>query len=247
LERRNTKGKKKKMSNKTMISNLLTARTRQFALLGSAALMMLPGIVQAQSGFGGTVPTTFSITDVNNASPTAALGTFNALTIGSTSAFSLPTPLAFHLRSNAGYKLSAVTSGLTNIAEGTKTVASSTASGIQTGDIGFGITAITTTGFGASVSLAGVGGTRTDTIVPAFDYTGGSFGTILNGHSPTFSATLHSISSSTQILSGDRISSSGDNNSDDNFLTVTLGVATLPQYFTPTSFSGTITLTIAAP
>ena len=39
---------------------------------------------------------------------------------------------------------------------------------------------------------------------------------------------------------------SGDNGSDDNFIVLTMGVATLPQYLTPAAFGGTVTFTIAA-
>ena len=229
----------------TMFSKASMARCRQFALLSSSALMMMPGIVQAQSGtFGGTVPATFSITDTSNASLSGTLGSFSTLTVGSTSTLSQPTVMQFRLRSNADYKLSAVFGSLSNITDGTKTAAGTTAAGIQTGDIGFGFTAAIV-GTGASVSNGGSTPTRTDTIVTGFDVTGG-WASLSNGHTPSFTKTLHDIASSTQILSGERISASGDNSSSDNFLLVTLGVATLPQFFTAATFSGTVTLTIAA-
>jgi hypothetical protein len=208
--------------------------------------MMLPGIVQAQNSFGGTVPQIFSITDTSNNSPTGALGTFSTLTIGSTSAFNQPTPLAFRIRSNYAYTITAIFSGLTNIADGTTAGASNTLQPIQTGDIGFGFTAAIDKS-GASVSGGGVGGLRSDTIATGYDvHAGWPSLTSADGHTPSFSKTLHNIVSSQTILNGDRISASGDNTSDDNFLLITLGVATLPQYFTPVTFSGTVTLTIAA-
>jgi hypothetical protein len=73
---------------------------------------------------------------------------------------------------------------------------------------------------------------------------------VVNGLTPFVPAThgtLDDITASTQILSGPRISTQGNISTDNNFITATLVVATLPQYFTPnTSFSTTITLTIAS-
>jgi hypothetical protein len=88
--------------------------------------------------------------------------------------------------------------------------------------------------------------TRTDTIVTGFDATAG-WPSITNGHTPSFTKTLHSIyGTDVQILSGDRISASGDDSSSDNFLLLTMGIAALPQYWSPSAgFSGSVTLTIA--
>ena len=61
-----------------------------------------------------------------------------------------------------------------------------------------------------------------------------------------FPATLKNITGATQLLSGDRISASGDNSSLDNFLGVSLTFGYLPQYFTVASFSFVVTLTMAA-
>jgi hypothetical protein len=106
---------------------------------------------------------------------------------------------------------------------GITTVAGNTAAAIQLGDIGFGISAIDVSG--ASVVGGGTGtATRTDTIVntvttgPNFNYT---TATTTTGRM-TFPATLHDITAATMLLSGDRISASGDNSSTDNFLGVSL-------------------------
>jgi hypothetical protein len=241
------------MSKKAIVSNALIARTRQFALLGSAALMMLPGIVLAQGtggtgGFGGTVPTTFSITDNTSGNSTLAgtLGAFSTLSVGTGSSLvsSNATPLTFRLRSNAAYKISAAVTSMTGMTDGTSSGASTTAQAIKTGDIGFGFTtAIDQTGL--SVVGGGTSPSRTDSIVSGYDVTSG-WASLSNGHTPSFTKTLHDIYSGTQILSGSRISSNGDNTSDDNFLVITLGVATLPQFFTPAVFTGVVTLTIAS-
>lgn len=215
----------------------------------TAILATLPGAVFAQGAsgtgtFGGTVPTTFSISNTSNGNLAAALGTFGTLTIGK-DVLSTPTPLSFRLRSNAGYKLTAQVGSLVGISDGAASGVSTTLQAIKTGDIGFGFTtAVDRTG--SSVVGGGVTPIRTDAIVTGFDVNAG-WPTVTTGHTPAFTKTLHDIfATDTQILSGDRISASGDNSSSDNFLTVTVGVATLPQYMTPGDFSGTVTFTIAA-
>jgi hypothetical protein len=215
----------------------------------AAVLAILPGLALAQgtSGtgtFGGTVPTTFSIANVSNGSLATALGTFSTLTIGK-NALSSPTPLAFRLRCNAGYKLTAQVGSLVGITDGAASGVSTTLQAVKTGDIGFGFTAAIDRS-GLSVVGGGASPTRTDTIVSGFDVNAG-WPAVTTGHTPAFTKTLHDIfAADTQILSGDRISASGDNASADNFLTVTVGLAVLPQYMTPGDFSGTVTFTIAA-
>ncbi|HXB72229.1 MAG TPA: hypothetical protein VNY05_28585 [Candidatus Acidoferrales bacterium] len=218
-------------------------------LSASAVLAILPGIVLAQGTtgtgtFGGTVPTTFSIANTSNGSLAAALGTFGTLTIGK-NVLSTPTPLAFRLRSNAGYKLTAQVGSLVGITDGAPSGVSTTLQAIKTGDIGIGFTTAVDRS-GLSVVNGGASPTRTDSVVTGFDVTAG-WPSVSTGHTPAFTKTLHDIfAADTQIMSGDRISASGDNSSSDNFLTVTVGVATLPQYLTPGDFSGTVTFTIAA-
>src|SRR5205085_11756648 len=114
---------------------------------------------------------------------------------------------------------------------------------ISLGDIGFSVTAIDATG-------ANVATGHTDTIASLFNY-GGGFPAVTNGLTPFASGTngtLNDLTSNTQILSGTRISSKGNLSTNNNFVLVTFGIATLPQYYTPNSgFSTTITLTVAAP
>jgi hypothetical protein len=221
-------------------------KKQRLALQAAFTLVVLPGVVLAQTGsgsFGGTVPTTYSITNASGGALSGTLGSWSTMTIGSGTVVA-PTALAIQLRSNATYRLSAnaaVTSGIT---DGTKTVASNTAGSITTGDIGFGIT--TSIGVsGASVVNGGGTPTRTDTITTGYDASSG-FATASNGHTPSFTKTLHDIfGADTEFLIGDRISASGDNSSSDNFISLSVGVAALPQYWTPGAFSGTVTLTIA--
>jgi len=143
--------------------------------------------------------------------------------------------------------LSAQVTSHTHIADGTGATAGTTAEAITLGDIGFGISNIDSSG----LSVVGGGGvpTRTDTTATGFAY---ASATPSDGRIAWTTKTLHDIlGSSTQMLSGDRISASGDNGSDDNFLLVSLTAGYLPQYFTPTDISGgtftvVVTLTVAA-
>ncbi len=218
---------------------------RRIVQWGAFALMSVPGVVLAQTGgYSGTVPETYAITNTSNGTLAGTLGGFTTLTIGS-GTLATPTALAFRIRSNAAYRVSAnaaVTSGIT---DGAASAAGTTAQALKTGDIGFGFTsAIVQTG--ASVVNGGVTPSRTDTIHSGFDAISG-WPSVTNGHTPSFGKTLHDIyGADTEILDGDRISASGDNSSSDNFLLVTVGVATLPQYLTAGAFSGTVTFTMAA-
>jgi hypothetical protein len=146
------------------------------------------------------------------------------------------------LRSNKAYTLSAQATALNFSSPG----AADGGSAISLDDIGFGVTAIDATG--ANVTTG-----HSDTIVagaPSFDYRSG-WPAVSNGLTPFIAgthATLTNISANTQVLSGSRISAKGNISTNNNFVLVTFGLATLPQYFTPNSgFSSTITLTIAAP
>jgi hypothetical protein len=224
-------------------------KRQRLALQIAASLLVLPGAILAQGttgsgSFGGTVPTAFSITNTSNGSLTGALGSFSTLTVGK-GTMAAPTALQVQLRSNYLYKLTANAAVTTGITDGIATAAGSTAGSITTGDIGFGVTAALGVS-GASVVNGGAIPTRTDTIVTGFDATAG-WPSITNGHTPSFTKTLHSIyGTDVQILSGDRISASGDDSSSDNFLLLTMGIAALPQYWSPSAgFSGSVTLTIA--
>jgi len=217
-------------------------------LLASAIFVMAPALTFAQAttgtgGFSGSVPTTFTITNASNGSLAggASYWDFSSnMTIGKNGVLATGSDLVFRMRSNADYQLQAQVGSLSGIADGTGATAGSTAKDLTLGDIGFGVTAE------IDASGASVVGSRTDTINTGFDVSSG-WATASDGRI-SFSKTLHDIyGSPVQILSGPRISASGDNSSSDNFLLVKVGVAALPQYFTPaTSFSGVVTLTISA-
>jgi hypothetical protein len=211
-------------------------------------MMMVPAAVMAQgttgtTGFSGTVPTVFTISDTSNASlagGSTAWDFSSNMTIGKTGTLAQGSDLSFRLRSNADYQLQAQVGSLSGIADGTAATAGTTAHDLTLGDIGFGFTAA------VDASGASVVGTRTDAIPSGYDVSGG-WATASNGR-VSFTKTLHDIvSAPAQILTGNRISASGDNSSSDNFLLVKVGVAALPQYFTPaTTFSGVVTFTISA-
>jgi hypothetical protein len=131
---------------------------------------------------------------------------------------------------------------------GTGAAVGVTAAAIQTGDIGFGISAIDADGASVvkTVVLDPPSSTRTDAVKtteggPNFNYTSPTAA----GGRVTFPATLNNIASAVQILSGDRISASGDDSSTDNFLGVSLKFGYLPQYFTVETFTFVVTLTMA--
>lgn len=187
----------------------------------------------------GTNPAACSATATDNSalSSTIALGTLNpandqALTTGN---------VIVRFRSSKAYVLSAQATALNFTGLG----AVDSGTTIALSDIGFGITATTLTG--ANVANTG---SRTDAIVAKFLYTSG-WPSATNGLTPFVvgtNGTLNDLIANTQILSGGRISAKGNISTNNNFILVTLGVATLPQYFTPnTSFSSTVTLTMTCP
>jgi hypothetical protein len=222
----------------------LHMRTVRTLMLAIAFLTVLPGMVQAQGDitFGGSVPAVCWLTDASNGTLAGVLADFGTLTVGR-NVLKAPTPLAIRLRSNAPYKLTVQVGSLVGIADGPATPASRTAQAIKTGDIAFGITAVD-----VSLSRLVGGGTtpiRVDQIAAGFDVRRGWPGGH-GGHTPSFAKTLHDIfGSDVQILSGPRISADGDNNSNNNFMTVMIGLATLPQFLTMGTFSGVVTFTVA--
>lgn len=200
--------------------------------------MAFASFAQAQTSGSITVtattPDAFSITDEggNIVSSTIELGT---LTPSKDSALVTKTQ-GVRLRSNRAYKLTAQTATLTfTDSDGGKPLTLS--------DIGFGITAITKGGDGLNVASG-----HTDTVIDDYDIAKYGWPTVTNGVTPSFRRTLNDIAATAgvQVLSGTRISARGNLATDNNYMLITFGVATLPQYFTPnSSLSATITLTIA--
>jgi hypothetical protein len=175
-----------------------------------------------------------NITNTANGTLAGALA-FGSLTPGTTTAVATG-QVQFRLRSSnaTGYRVDAsatFTPTTTGAVAGGVTIADS--------DIGVGITSIT---LGANVITP-----RTDTIRSGFDYDPATI-VASNGVTPyvgaaSGQATLADLSVSRKILSGPKIAA-GSGFVNPNYLTVTMKFGILPQYFTPGSFTATITMTI---
>jgi hypothetical protein len=139
------------------------------------------------------------------------------------------------LRSNAAYAVSAqvtASSGFGAAASGDITLS----------DIGFGLANLANSGALVIADPAG------SSVIA------GSFGNDPSGAAknadgvPTFATSLNNVSAAaTQVLSGPRISKGGSVDSPNNGLLVDTIYAVGPQFFTPTTFSATVTYTITTP
>ena len=203
------------------------------------AVLITASAAFAQTGtinITGTNPDAFSLTNTSGSalSATVAFGVMapaNATTVTAQE-------VTVRMRSNKAYKLSAQASALTINGAG----AAQGGDPIALTDIGIGITGMT-----LDAPNVANGASRTETIPAGFGVTNGNCPAATNGLTPTFGKTLNDIQASTEILSGQRISKKGNLATDNNFIEINVGVATLPQFFTPnTGFSATITLTMAS-
>ena len=203
------------------------------ALAAGAAFAQSSGTIT----ISGTIPDAVSITSASDAalSTTAVLG---ALTATNNSTLTQITPVVVRIRSNKQYKLTAV-SVFTNAGASPDDGGSP----ISPADIGFGITAKDATGTKMATG-------HTDTLTAKFDYTTTGFAAlpVTDGLTPFVAGTngtLNDLTASTQIIQGSRVSKLGNITTQENFLKLTFGAATLPQYFSPTTaFQALVTLTI---
>jgi hypothetical protein len=138
----------------------------------------------------------------------------------------------------AGYSIAA-----SAVCDVTPTAPADGGSTISASDIGVGITSV-------DISAASVIRPRTDTIASGFSYDPGAV-TATNGLTPytgheSGQATLADIvdHANITILTGDRIANDESSSGTDNFLTITMTFALLPQYFTPSVYTALITMTI---
>jgi hypothetical protein len=204
-----------------------------FLLVTAAALAQTSGTVTLT----GTIPDAVSITNSSDTALSTTV-TLGVLVATNNTALVAITPVDVHVRSNKQYKLNA-SMVFTNAGNGTVAGGDS----IAATDIGFGITAVSATG-------ANVAAGHTDTLTTKFDYTTTPMSALPNATGTTpfvagTNGTLNDISTSTQVVQGTRISRKGNIITPDNYLKLTFGVATLPQYFTPTTgFQAVITLTV---
>lgn len=138
------------------------------------------------------------------------------------------------LRTNAAYVLSAqvsASSGFGGAANGDLTLS----------DVGFGLANLANSG-----ALV-IGDPASNSVVA------GSFGNDPSAAAknadgvPTFATSFNNLSALTQVLSGPRISKGGSVSSPNNGLLLDTIYAIGPQFFTPTTFSATVTYTITTP
>ena len=177
----------------------------------------------------------YNITNTANGTLAGTVA-YGSLTPGNTTA-ATPGQVQFRLRSSSasGYRVDAsatFTPAPTAPVAGGVTIAAS--------DIGVGITSIT---LGANVITP-----RTDTILAGFGYDPATI-VASNGVTPyvgaaSGQATLADLSVGRKVLSGPKIAA-GSGFVNPNYLTVTMKFGLLPQYFTPCTFTATITLTIS--
>jgi len=112
---------------------------------------------------------------------------------------------------------------------------------IAASDVGVGISSI--------VAAANDDLPRADVIFTGFNYNPGAV-VAANGLTPytgigSGQATIGDLSTSHEILHGNRISNSAGTGNPNNWLTVTMTFGAVPQFFTPCTFSSVITLTIS--
>lgn len=203
------------------------------------AVLITASAAFAQNGtinITGTNPDAFSLTNTSGSALSATVA-FGVMAPANATAVTAQ-EVTVRMRSNKAYKLSAQASALTINGAG----AAQGGDPIALTDIGIGITGMT-----LDAPNVANGASRTETIPAGFGVTNGNWPAATNGLTPTFGKTLNDIQASTEILSGQRISKKGNLATDNNFIEINVGVATLPQFFTPnTGFSATITLTMAS-
>jgi len=199
--------------------------------MGSPWLVILLAMAATAAAFGQG-----KITDTSDATLVAVLA-MGTLTPANTSTLKTG-QVQFRLRNKngGGYRLDAVavfTPGAAATVNGGDTIAAT--------DIGVGITSIDST-----ASL--VDQPRTDVILAGFSYDPTTV-SVINGLTPYTNAaggkaTLADLLTSKKILSGNRIDSTATLGNP-NYLLITMKFGFLPQYFSPSSFSAVITLTIS--
>jgi hypothetical protein len=212
---------------------------RRLPILLGAVMMMASAAFAQTSGtitINGSNPEAFSLTDTTGAALSATVN-LGVLIPAANNTLTTSAPVTVRMRSNKAYKVTAQASAL-NITGGGAVDGGDT---ITLQDIGFGVTGMTLTGTNVANS-----GSRTETLPAGFDVSGG-WPVASNGLNPAYALTLNDITSPTQVVAGGRISKKGNLITDNNFISVSFGVAVLPQFFTPnTSFSTVITLTMAS-
>ena len=213
---------------------------RRLPLLVGAVLITASAAF-AQSGtinITGTTPEAFSLTNTSGGALSPGVIAFGPLTPANSTTV-VSDSVTVRMRSNKAYKLSIQTTAFNISAPGTD----DDGDPIAATDIGIGITALT-----LNAPNVANGASRAETVATGFSVPSGNWPAGTNGLTPGCGQTLASTqSTSTEILRGQRISKKGNLATDNNFIEVNIGVATLPQFFTPNGgFTATVTLTMAS-
>ena len=186
----------------------------------------------------GSIPDSISITNTSDTLLTATSSLGALVAANNSTLATLGAPVDVRIRSNRQFHLNAA-AVFTNAGPGPDDGGFA----ISAADIGFGIVAKDV--LGASV----VSPRALDSITGKFNYTVTPMSalTVTNGKTPFVAGTngtLNDIATSAQLMVANRVSKLGNIQSNDNFMLLSFNVATLPQYFSPTTaFSAVITLT----
>jgi hypothetical protein len=143
------------------------------------------------------------------------------------------------LRTNAAYTLSAALTSNSGFG-----ASGNTNGDIALSDIGFGLANIAASG--ALVTGTAVSGSS---VTSPYNNDPSAASKDADGI-PAFTSTLGGLATTapgTQVMAGPRISRGGSNSSPNNGLLVDTIYAVGPQFFTPTSFSATVTYTLVTP
>ena len=217
------------------MSTSFTIRRFHGSCAGSCTARLIPllAVVGTTAAFGQRITTTSDTT-------LAAVVAMGTITPANTSTLKTG-QVQFRLRSKdknpGGYRLDAIatfSAGAAATVNGGDTIAAT--------DIGIGITSVDAT-------ASQVDQPRTDASLSGFNYDPTAV-SVTDGLTPYTNAaggkaTLADLLTGKKILSGNRINSS-DSLGNPNYLLVTMKFGLLPQYFSPSTFSATITLTISA-
>jgi hypothetical protein len=224
----------------SLVASAQTSDTGSFTLQGSAS-----GYVEVRAGGPATLANNSGGGITNNKIKGDKLNNPTTLTIdfgevGPSNAASFVTAsVPLRLRSNVSYTLK-TTAGAITYGAGTPD-----ASSVTLADIGFGVTAATRdsgggVAAGADTIAATANGDPTSGSNGSVDGVTGRY-TYVAGHS------LANYTSSTTVLTGPRVMNAMVGSGNTNGLVVTTMFSVKPQFFTPGSFSTSVTFTISNP
>lgn len=215
---------------------LITQSTR--AQSTDAGTVSMSGSVAAafrmSSGGAATVSGVTVTGDTFNTRPLAVTLTFGDVGPANTNSIVYAT-VPVQIRSNAAYKVVGQMTANTFNAGDTEA--------IHATDVGFGVLNLRAAGDGAGLTATAVSGS-TIAVAVAHDPVSE---VVTSGLRASYPSTLNSVSASTQVLSGPRLTKASQENKTNNGLLFDTKFAIVPQYFSTGSFSATLTLTISAP